>query len=113
MAGPTKRRRMNAATESPGNDRKVSRSRRFLRAVFRLTGNPLAAVPRDEIVRTGRLIGELAAQLRTGSVRADRLYFQDDRTIDLSATAFANGISVTALDSLLVRRQHESARAAW
>jgi hypothetical protein len=33
--------------------------------VFRLTGNPLAAAPREEIVRTGRLIGELAAHLTT------------------------------------------------
>jgi hypothetical protein len=113
MAGPTKRRRVTAAVESPTNDRKISRSRRFLRTVFRLTGNPLAAVPREEIVRTGRLIRELAAHLRTGSVRADRLYFRDDRTIDLAATAFANGINVAALDDLLVRRQHESARAAW
>jgi|GEM_PF-3093654 hypothetical protein len=113
MNDPSKRGRQRSDRTSAEGENLRTRKKSFLRSAFGVTMNPLSAFPRDLIVENGRLIGDLARRLRAGGVRDDRLYFRDDRRIDMEATAFAHGMTVAVLDALLSTRQREAARAAY
>ena len=113
MTDPTNLGRQRPVPTGTEGDPSGKRKKGFLRSTLGVTMNPLSAFPRDLIVETGRLIGDLARRLRAGGVRDDRLYFSDDRRIDMEATAFAHGMTVAGLDALLSNRQREAARAAY
>jgi len=113
MNEPSKRGRQRPDLTSPESENAGTRKKSFLRATLGVTMNPLSAFPRDLIIQNGRLIADLARRLRAGGVRDDRLYYRDDRRIDMEATAFAHGMTVAGLEALLSTRQREAARAAY
>ena len=78
-----------------------------------IAGGPIRAFPRDEIVENGRLIGTLVEKVRRRPRQGGPFRVDKDRTFDLVATAFLHGIAVGELEKLLLRRQRESARAAY
>jgi hypothetical protein len=110
---PSKQGRQRPNRASADGESADTRKKGFLRSALGVTMNPLSAFPRDQIIQNGRLIGDLVRRLRAGGVRDDRLYFRDDRRIDMEATAFAHGMTVVGLEALLSNRQRQAARAAY
>lgn len=92
-------------------------NRWFSRSLWRgakwLAATPFEAFPQREIVENGRLIGFLAAAGKTRAGGNGRFRVNGDRSMDLVATAFLHGISVSELEALLCRRQKVTARAAY
>jgi hypothetical protein len=78
-----------------------------------LAATPFEAFPRREIIENGKLIGFLAVAGKASSGTNGRFRVHGDRSIDLVATAFLHGISVSELELLLRRRQKLTARAAY
>ncbi len=59
------------------------------------------------------LIGELARGARDPSPPRERVHLNEDRSLDLQATAFSLGITVPALRARLEARRRETARLAY
>jgi hypothetical protein len=86
--------------------------RNWRRAKF-VAGGPVASVGVREIGRGARFIDSLVGLLKAGPTADRRLKTDDDRTIDLKATAFSYGISVVELERRLCSRQAQTRRAAY
>jgi hypothetical protein len=86
--------------------------RNWRRAKF-VAGGPVASVGVKEISQGARLIDSLVGLLKAGPTADRRLKTNDDRTIDLKATAFSYGISVVELERRLRSRQAQTLRAAY
>ncbi len=78
-----------------------------------VVGGPVAVFPTAQIIKSARFIGFLAELLGRRPVRDGRLHLTDDRTIDLTATAFASGLTAADLEGHLAGRCRETARAAY
>lgn len=86
---------------------------RLWRGTKWLAASPFEAFQKDEIVENARLIGALGAARKGGSPANGRFRVHLDRSFDLAATAFLHGVSVPQLETLLRRRQKETARTAY
>jgi hypothetical protein len=86
--------------------------RNWRRAKF-VAGGPVASVGVKDISDGARLIDNLLAMLRSGPQADVRLKTNEDRSIDLAATAFLYGISVVELERRLRSRQAQTSRAAY
>ncbi len=93
------------------------RKKTFVGKVWRGTvwvaSAPLRLFPREEIRKSAALIGSLFETVKRRPERGGGLRVQDDRSFDLTATAFYQGISVSQLEALLRRRRRTTARAAY
>ena len=107
----------SGAADSKRDGASVPRKRSVFGRLWRGTrwvaSGPFEAFPGAAIARNGRFIGRLWRLVRVGPQSDARLYLQEDRSIDLTATAFAYGISIGELEARLVRRRRETARAAY
>jgi hypothetical protein len=74
---------------------------------------PLRLLPREEIVKNADLIRGLIDDVKRGHRRRQTLRVVDDRSFDMAATAFYQGVSVMDLEALLWRRRRSTARAAY
>ncbi|WOJ91797.1 hypothetical protein RZS28_18890 (plasmid) [Methylocapsa polymorpha] len=74
---------------------------------------PFQAFPHEDIVKTGRMIAGLSDDLRRVRKGDRRFRVNKDWSFDLVATAFLHGVSVAAIEELLVRRRRVTARAAY
>ena len=93
--------------------RKRSMFGRLWRGTRWVASGPFEAFPGAAITRNGRFIGRLLRLVRVGPQPDTRVHMQEDRSIDLTATAFAYGISIGELEARLARRRRETARAAY
>ena len=104
------------ASGSPSPDPPVRR-----RGVFRKTirgtrgwvggGSDWAGV--KSIRRGAALIGDLAHASRSDTSARERVFVDEDRTLDLRATAFSQGITEDALLRRLEERRRQTARIAY
>jgi hypothetical protein len=78
-----------------------------------LVSAPLRLFPRAEIGRNAALIRTLFETVKRRPGRRGGIEIQDDRSFDLAATAFFQGISVSRLEVLLEQRRRATARLAY
>jgi len=102
-----------AAGSQPAGRAKTTAAGALRRGARWIVSVPLRHFPREEIGKTGALIGSLfdAVKRRPDRVRGVRVH--DGRSFDLDATAFDQGIAVWQLEALLRRRQRTTARIAY
>ena len=86
---------------------------RLWRGIRWVASGPVEAFPGAAIARNGQFIGRLWRLVRVGPQAEARLHLREDRSIDLTATAFAHGISIAQLGSRLATRRRETPRAAY
>lgn len=86
---------------------------RLWRGTKWLAASPFEAFPKDEIAENARLIGALGAARKAGPRANGRFRVHLDRSFDLAATAFLHGVSAPQIETLLRRRQKETARTAY
>jgi hypothetical protein len=86
---------------------------RLWRGIRWVASGPAEAFPGASIASNGRFIGRLWRLVRVGPQADTRLHLREDRSIDLTATAFAHGISIAQLEARLATRRRETARAAY
>ena len=91
----------------PGVFRKTVRGARWLMG----GGSDWADV--RSIRKGATLIGELAQASRSGTPAKERVFVNDDRVLDLRATAFSQGMTEAALVRRLEERRRQTARIAW
>ena len=76
-----------------------------------LLGGTVAAFGTKNIVEGARTIGSLADRIKAGPAPDRRVRTDDERYLDMQATAFLAGTSASGLDRLLANRRRQSARA--
>lgn len=74
---------------------------------------PGRAFPKPEVAEGGRMLSGLIGAVRRGARRDTRFRVDEDRRIDLEATAFLHGMKVWQVDGLLQRRRRQTALAAY
>jgi hypothetical protein len=102
------------ATDSrSGRSERLGIFQRAWRGTKWATGSLFRAFPADQIVKNGRLIEDLVVAARRGPAAGRRLWIDQDRSINLSETAYAYGVSVEELEAVLNHRRRMTARAAY
>lgn len=75
--------------------------------------NAMLLCSADEIGKSARLIGGLAAAIRRSPVEKARLAFAPDGSIDSAASAFLHGRGIGEFEALLRRRQRATAISSY
>lgn len=106
------------ATEPDDRDQRRSRSPSppkqrvgLWRTLGFLLGGPIAAFGAKNVVQGARTIGSLADKIKAGPPPDPRVRTNDERFLDLEATAFLAGTSAAGLEQLLANKRRQSARA--
>ncbi len=111
MEGPIHSSSESPTPHPPGRRRGVFR-KTFRGARWLLgSGSDWAGV--KSIRRGAALIGDLAHASRSGSSDRERIFVDEDRGLDLRATAFSHGMSEDALRRRLEERRRQTARIAY
>jgi hypothetical protein len=74
---------------------------------------PFNAFGTKQIVKNAAVIESLAERIKAGRPADDRVRVNDDRRLDLVATALRAGVRVEAIQARLANRRRETARAVW
>ena len=86
---------------------------RVWRGALWLGGWPAEAVGISEIRENAELIAAFSSMLKAAPSKDQRLYLDQERQIDLRATAFSCGVSEARLAMQLARRRRQTAFAAY
>jgi hypothetical protein len=103
----------NAAGGAKPAGGKQALLRRAWRSAAWIVSAPLRVFPREEIAKSASAIATVVGVLKRGPRPGPTVTVIDDRTFDLEATAFRQGLSVSQLEALLRRRRRASARFAY
>jgi hypothetical protein len=108
---------VNSESKIPSTDAEGSSQSSFFAKLWRGTGriltSPARLLPKREIAEGANLIGGLAEAIKKGPRRRQAMVVEDDRSFDLSGTAYFHGISVDELEAVLGRRRHLTMRFAY
>ena len=74
---------------------------RLRRGIRWVASGPIEAFPGAAIASNGRFIGRLWGLVRVGPQADARPHLHEDRSIDLTATAFAHGISIALYNTAM------------
>lgn len=99
------------APEPPARRRGVFR--KAIRGTRWLLGSGPDWAGVKSIRRGATLIGDLAHASRAGSQAGERVFVDEDRALDLRATAFSQGMTEDALRRRLKERRQQTARIAY
>jgi len=97
----------------PETPKRVSLLNRAWSGVKWIGSVPGRAFPKPEVVESGRILSGLIGAVRRGARRDTRFRVDEDRRIDLEATAFLHGMKVWQVESLLQRRRRQTALSAY
>lgn len=103
----------NAAGGAKPAGGKQALLRRAWRSAAWIVSAPLRVFPREEIAKSASAIATVVGVLKRGPRPGPTVTVIDDRTFDLEAMAFRQGLSVSQLEALLRRRRRASARFAY
>jgi len=76
-----------------------------------LLGGPIAAFGAKGVAEGARIIGTLAGTIKAGQQPDSRVRVDDERFLDLQATAFLAGTSPAGLEQMLANRRSQSSLA--
>lgn len=103
----------SASHPSPEPPRRRGMIRKTARGVRWLFGGASDWAGIGPIRRGASWIGSLLQPARPAQSERDRVYVNEDRTLDLTATAFSYGLSEAGLRRRLEERRRQTARIAY
>lgn len=102
-----------SSTRRSESTKRVSQLSRAWSGLKWIGSVPGRAFPKPEVIEGGRFLSGLITGVRRGARRNTRFRVDEDRRIDVQATAFLHGMKAWQVEGLLRRRRRQTALAAY